>query len=164
MIGAFLEASTRRPHDAELREKMLLAAATAGAVIAHTGTIALHALGYRLTLDHGVHHGLANAILLHPFLCVTREYEPAKVQDILDALLGAGATLEDLRTWAERLGIDMALSKYGVKRTEFAAMAGYVMGKKNLPDNPFAVTAEAVCQVLSLAMDARRGSLVRKGP
>lgn len=152
-IGKFLEASIREPHNLELRENMLLAASKAGAVISQTGTILLHALGYRLTLDHGVHHGLANAVLLYPFLLVTQRYQPQKVQGILDALLGTHSTLEALKGYLMRLGIKPDIGRCGVKAGEFEAIARYVLAKKNLPDTPFPVTSGDIFEILTLAMN-----------
>ncbi|MDQ7837181.1 MAG: iron-containing alcohol dehydrogenase [Thermodesulfobacteriota bacterium] len=153
MIGKFLEAGIREPENLELRENMLLAAAKAGAVISRTGTILLHALGYRLTLDHGVHHGLANAVLFYPFLLVTQRYQPQKVQGILDAFLGTHSTLEDLKGYLMRLGIKPDIGRFGVKSEEFEAIARYVLAKKNLPDTPFPVTSRDIFEILALAMN-----------
>lgn len=153
MIGKFLEAGIREPENLDLRENMLLAAAKAGVVISRTGTILLHALGYRLTLDHGVHHGLANAVLLYPFLLVTQRYQPQKVQGILDALLGTHSTLEDLKGFLMRLGIKPDIGRFGVKSGDFEAIARYVLAKKNLPDTPFSVTSRDIFEILTLAMN-----------
>lgn len=153
MIGKFLEASIREPHNLELRENMLLAASKAGAVISQTGTILLHALSYRLTLDHSVHHGLANAILLYPFLSVTQKHQPERVQKILEALLGARASLECLKRYLTRLELELDIGRYGVKQTEFEAIARYVLAKKNLPDTPFPVTSGDIFEILTLAMN-----------
>lgn len=151
MIGKYLVPSIRQPRNLELHEKMLLAATKAGVVIAQTGTILLHALSYRLTLDHGVHHGLANAILLHPFLGVTQKYQSRRVQKILDALLGGGATLEGLKDYLAGLAVRTDMGHYGVRPTEFETIAGYVLAKKNLADTPFAVTPEDIYEILTLA-------------
>jgi len=47
------------------RERMMFASTLAGMVIAQTGTTVAHALGYSLTTDKGVKHGLATAVFCH---------------------------------------------------------------------------------------------------
>ncbi len=150
-IGKCLAASIREPRNLDLRENMLLAATKAGVVISQTGTILLHALGYRLTLDHGVHHGLANGILIHPFLTITQKYRPRKVQKILDALLGHGASIGDLKQYLTGLGIRIDIGRHGVKQEEFEAISRYVLARKNLPDTPFTVSSKHIFEILALA-------------
>lgn len=50
------------------REEMMLAALNGGIVLAHCGTVMVHALGYCLTRQFSHRHGEANAILLPAFL------------------------------------------------------------------------------------------------
>jgi alcohol dehydrogenase class IV len=51
-----------------LRERLLYASMLAGIVITHTGTTAVHALGYPLTYFRDIDHGRANGLLLHGYL------------------------------------------------------------------------------------------------
>lgn len=50
--------------DLEARSRMLYAACLTGCVISQSGTTLVHGLGYYLTLEFGIAHGLANALLL----------------------------------------------------------------------------------------------------
>ncbi len=52
----------------DIREKLLYASMLAGIVIAHTGTTALHAMGYPLTYHRDIDHGRANGLLMHHYL------------------------------------------------------------------------------------------------
>ena len=61
----------------EKREKLLLASAVSGMVIAQTGTAAPHSMGYLFTLNWGTDHGRANALLMKSFLSWCREKEQA---------------------------------------------------------------------------------------
>lgn len=56
------------------RERIIFASTLAGIVIAQTGTTIAHALGYPLTTDKGVKHGIATAVFL-PF-----ELQEAKIE------------------------------------------------------------------------------------
>jgi|WetSurMetagenome_2_1015567.scaffolds.fasta_scaffold00031_2 alcohol dehydrogenase class IV len=51
-----------------VREKLLYASMLGGIVITHTGTTAVHALGYPLTYFLNIDHGRANGLLLHGYL------------------------------------------------------------------------------------------------
>lgn len=67
------------------RENLLYASMLAGMVIAHTGTTAVHAMGYPLTYHRDIDHGRANGLLMYGYL---RFLEPAssKVRDVINAL------------------------------------------------------------------------------
>ena len=65
----------------EKREKLLLASAVSGMVIAQTGTAAPHSMGYLFTLNWGTDHGRANALLMKSFLSWCREKEQALSND-----------------------------------------------------------------------------------
>ena len=69
----------------QTREKLLYASMLAGIVIAHTGTTALHAMGYPLTYHRDIDHGRANGLLMHHYL---RFIEPSgdKVKHIISAI------------------------------------------------------------------------------
>ena len=67
------------------REKLLYASMLAGIVIAHTGTTAVHAMGYPLTYHRNIDHGRANGLLLYHYL---KFLEPSieKVNHIINAI------------------------------------------------------------------------------
>ncbi|MDR3130325.1 MAG: iron-containing alcohol dehydrogenase [Treponema sp.] len=79
-----------RLEDPAVREKLLYAAAQAGMVIANTGTIVVHAMGYSLTYFRNIDHGRANGLLLGAYLRVVQRKEKTvgadRVGGILDAL------------------------------------------------------------------------------
>ena len=93
-----------------LRETLLMASTTAGMVIAHTGTTAVHALGYSLTYFKNIDHGRANALTLAEYLAFLLPEHAERVQAVvkslglkslgdlkalLDTLLGAKETLSE---------------------------------------------------------------------
>ncbi|MDR0684967.1 MAG: iron-containing alcohol dehydrogenase [Spirochaetaceae bacterium] len=79
-----------RIDDPAVREKLLFAATLDGTVIANTGTIAVHALGYSLTYFRHIDHGRANGLLLGAYLRFVQRKEKAsganRVGEILAAL------------------------------------------------------------------------------
>jgi len=70
----------------EDRQKFLYASFLAGCVIAQTGTTVLHAMGYHLTIFHGVEHGRANGLLLVPYLRHVMAAQLGRVREVLDTL------------------------------------------------------------------------------
>ena len=94
----------------EQRDELLYASMLGGAVIAQTGTTAVHSMGYSLTYFWGTDHGRANGLLMAEFAQVllqrgydkTREVlrlmgmdSPAAFRTWLDALLGERETITD---------------------------------------------------------------------
>ncbi len=69
----------------EQREKLLTASTMAGAVIANTGTTAVHSMGYSLTYFKHIDHGRANGLLLPEFLRFVLKTKPEKVGEIIEA-------------------------------------------------------------------------------
>jgi len=70
----------------EVREGLLLASCVAGLVIAHTGTTAVHGLGYSLTYFKNIDHGRANALTLGVYLEAMQKGNAEKVAKIVAAL------------------------------------------------------------------------------
>ncbi len=111
---------------------MLYASLLAGVSINSTGTTLIHALGYSLTVHRGIHHGLANAILL-PYVL---EYNlPACLkklswlQEILEKerrgslYQRAYNFLEEILTLRKILKIPHSLQEIGVKEEEISQFA-----------------------------------------
>lgn len=103
-----------------LRRTLLRAATTAGMVIAHTGTTAVHALGYSLTYFKDIDHGRANALTLAAYLGFVAQDHGERVAAVLRALgcpnLGALKGLLD-----QLLGPKESLTAAEIQR--FAALA-----------------------------------------
>lgn len=69
-----------------IREKLLHASMLAGIVIAHTGTTAVHSIGYSLTYFRDIDHGRANGLLLAEYLHFLNGAYSNKIQAILRTL------------------------------------------------------------------------------
>lgn len=63
-----IPALKRKVYTEEDREKLMMASAMGGIVIAQTGTSLPHGLGYFLTYEKGIPHGRANGMLLEAYL------------------------------------------------------------------------------------------------
>ena len=84
LIGECIPALLGKKVNEEIREKLLYASMLAGIVIAHTGTTAVHAMGYPLTYHRNIDHGRANGLVMHHYL---KFLEPSieKVKHIVSA-------------------------------------------------------------------------------
>ena len=78
-----------RIDDPAVREKLLRAATLDGMVIANTGTIVVHAMGYSLTYFKNVDHGRANGLLLGAYLRFVQRKESAAGTNCVGRILGA---------------------------------------------------------------------------
>lgn len=82
LIVQYLPKALEDPLNKTYREKLSLASSLAGMVIAQTGTTIGHALGYSLTVEKGVKHGLATAVFLPFELDEARYHVPEKVETL----------------------------------------------------------------------------------
>jgi alcohol dehydrogenase class IV len=86
LVKQWLPCAVADGADVEARSHMMYAAALSGCVIAQTGTTLVHGMGYYYTLECGVAHGLANALLLPPLFQFNAFHQPDKVAAIASAL------------------------------------------------------------------------------
>jgi alcohol dehydrogenase class IV len=86
IVRRWLPMAASDPANVEARMQMLFAAALSGCVIAQSGTTLVHGMGYYYTLEHGLAHGLANALLLTPAFQFNAGAIPEKVARISEAL------------------------------------------------------------------------------
>lgn len=86
IIGGILPRLTEDRLTAEDRAQLLYASTLGGMVIAHTGTTAVHAMGYPLTYFRQAPHGRANGLLLPDFLAMVARQFPQRVEALTKAV------------------------------------------------------------------------------
>jgi len=74
-----------------VREQLLYASMLAGIVIAHTGTTALHSMGYSLTYFHEIDHGRANGLLMYEYLKFIAVNHASEVNKLISGSLAGGS-------------------------------------------------------------------------
>ena len=103
------------------REKVSLAALYAGMVINRTGTIIVHGMGYALSLDYGLQHGAANALLL-PY--VMDYLEKGRVyQKRLKEILKTTKVKECLLKLNRGLNLPLTLKEIGVEKKDLNSLS-----------------------------------------
>ncbi|MBP1736513.1 MAG: iron-containing alcohol dehydrogenase [Oscillospiraceae bacterium] len=93
IIGSGFAALSSGTITEALRANLLYASTLGGMVIAHTGTTAVHSMGYSLTYFHNIDHGRANGLLLAEFLKLVEQVRPDRVAPIVMAC-GLGSVTE----------------------------------------------------------------------
>jgi alcohol dehydrogenase class IV len=112
--------------DFAVREQLLYASMLAGMVIAHTGTTALHSMGYSLTYFKDIDHGRANGLLMYQYLEFISMEHPSIVAKIV-SLLGM-ENLGELKNCLDRLLGDKEL----ISASEIQQFSAKAIQAKNI--------------------------------
>ena len=118
----------------EIYDKLMKASVLGGMVISHTGTCAVHSLGYSYTYFKNVDHGRANAILFPEFLRFVEKSMPERAKDILDAL-GLDSVNELKKEFSYLLGAVESLNNEEIKLfVEIGLNAASIKNSNACPD------------------------------
>lgn len=138
ICAEFLERATKDGSDLDARG-MMMKAAMMGAVAFQKGLGACHSLAHPLSSEHGLHHGLANALCLPAVLRFNAEAVPKRVARV-GSLLGAGteplacaSALVELRA---RLGLASGLAAVGIQDSHLELLADKAMADACHTSNP----------------------------
>ncbi len=117
----------------DIREKLLYGSMLAGIVIAHTGTTAVHSMGYSLTYFKNIDHGRANALLLPGFLRFVAKSDPEAVSKILLSM-GISSVDEFEAVFLRLTGEHETVTQKELERyTSIAAEAKSITNSKIVP-------------------------------
>ena len=110
-----------KKNDLFLREKLSLAAFYAGIVINRTGTIIVHGMAYLLSLDYGLQHGAANALLL-PYVMDYLEKDRV-YRKRLKEILKTTKAKESLLKLNRGLNLPLTLKEIGVEKKDLNSLS-----------------------------------------
>ncbi len=133
---------------AATREKLLYGSMLAGIVIAHTGTTAVHSMGYSLTYFKNIDHGRANALLLPSFLRYADQGDSKTVQKILSAM--KLDTLEEFENLFQVLLGD----REQLNEDEIIQYSGIAIQAKNIQNSRIIPTREDLIGLYSRSLKA----------
>jgi alcohol dehydrogenase len=151
LIGGNLRQAVHQgQHNDEARYRMSLAATIAGQAFVNSGLGAVHALTYPLGIEHGVGHGLANAVLLPHVMEYNVPAEPERFADVARLLEGGRETdagtierahdaVEAVKALNEDIGIPNRIRELGeIETSEFEGFAdiAFEHSKHNVDRNP----------------------------
>ena len=150
-VGAHLENAVNDGNNIRARHEMLLAA-SAGAISFQKNLGACHALAHPLSAVAGLHHGLANALMLPHVIEYNLDVVASRYAAIDTALNGPkkGSTesraqhcLKSILHLMSRLGLPKRLRDVGVEEAQFEKMVPQAMADACAPGNPRELTEEA---------------------
>ena len=144
IVAKYLERATKDGADLEARG-MMMKAAMMGAVAFQKGLGACHSLAHPLSSEHGLHHGLANAVCLPAVLRFNAEAVPERVAHV-GLLLGASSDPLSCATAVaqlrERLGLAGRLGVLGIQSSHLAVLADKAFADACHGSNPRACTRD----------------------
>jgi 4-hydroxybutyrate dehydrogenase len=128
LTAHYLERAVAEPSDLEARGGMMKAAMM-GAIAFQKGLGACHSLAHPLSSEHGLHHGLANALCLPAVIEFNASAVPERVRRI-GALLGDPSDpVKAVAALRARVGINGGLAGSGIREEHLPPLA-----KKALED------------------------------
>lgn len=153
-IGRSLARAYDVGEDLEARADVALGSLYGGLCLGPVNTAAVHALAYPLGSDHGVAHGVSNAVMLPHVLEFNLPAMPERYAAIARALgVEEGGTELDvarrgvvaIRTLLQRCGMPSGIAQLGVPEAALSGMTAAAMQvQRLLKQNPRDVTAEDV--------------------
>jgi alcohol dehydrogenase class IV len=143
LIAGNLVAAVRNGQDVVARAGMLKAA-TLGAVAFQKGLGACHSLAHPLSAEHGMHHGLANALCLPAVLDFNRAVVPGKLATIAQLLGVRGDDDETLafecsgaiRALRQKAALPTGLGEAGIAESALNELADLAFADVCHQENP----------------------------
>ncbi|MCA9520634.1 MAG: iron-containing alcohol dehydrogenase [Myxococcales bacterium] len=144
-VARYLARAVESGDDMEARSEMALASMM-GAVAFQKGLGVCHSLAHPLSTICGMHHGLANGILLANVVRFNAEVVPDRVTAIGRAfgVDGVEATLRAIDELAQRVGIPRKLTDVGVSPSQLQALADQAIADGCHQSNPRPVSREQI--------------------
>ena len=146
LIGENLRLACANDYETEATQSMLLASAMAGIAFSQTRLGNVHAMSHPVGAQFGVHHGLANAVLLPYVMEFNLPSRTARFADVAGALGGDADGLGDqeaarlavklVRQLNEDLGIPEKLGTLGVEESGIEDLSEAAMQSANIQVNP----------------------------
>ena len=162
MIGDNLRIACANDHETEATQQMLIASCMAGVAFAQTRLGNVHAMSHPVGAQFGLHHGLANAVLLPHVMDYNLQTRLGKFAQIASALGqetdglceydAACLAVEAVRQMNDDLGIPDGLKETGVKASGINQLAKTAMQSGNIAVNPRKTTLADMQALFRTAM------------
>ena len=141
-----LPLALKDPSNLEARCALSQASIYGGMTISQTSTSLQHSIGYPLTTEFNVPHGLANGIVMKQIM---KLYKPA-VHGLLDEAFGSfHFSMESFFDWLDDLGLkaDVQITEEFIKQR-----VPEVISSRNMLNNPLEVSAEQIADIFMSLM------------
>jgi alcohol dehydrogenase class IV len=149
MIHEYLPPALKDGQDLKVREEMQTGSLLAGLAFSRTGTTACHSISYPITALFGVEHGFAVALTLTQV--ATRNTASVDCRKLLNAV----GSLENLRSWLDRLCADiqpLRLGAFGISTDDIPLIVNRAFTTGRMDNNPVIFTEEDVTNILNEAI------------
>ena len=155
LVAEFLVTAVEDGQNREARSQMAMASSL-GSIAFQKGLGVTHSLAHQLSTEYGIHHGVANAVLLPYTMAFNRDAVERKMVRIAfamgaESLTSEGAILA-MTDLIERVNLPLNLSDLGVREDAVPVMAQNAMGDWCYPNNPKSCTKEDMEMLFHKAM------------
>jgi alcohol dehydrogenase class IV len=134
----------------------MLVAATMGGIAFQKDLGAAHALAHPLSAICGLHHGLANALVLPAVMAFNAARKPGLYVRVGESMLLTNPTdartIDLVRTLLQEIGIAAGLRNHGVSDAHIASLADQALADSCHRTNPVPVTRDDLAQLYREAM------------
>ncbi len=155
LVNGALVAAYRDGADLAARARMMMAS-LAGGTAFQKGVGAVHALSHPLSSRHGIHHGLANAVLMPYVLAFNMpviETKLAALARYLDLAAPSGQVVIDwLVDLRQQCDIPHDLASLGIAEVDIATLAPLAAADITAVENPIAVTESDMAALYHAAL------------
>ena len=131
--------------DPALRDSLYYASVYAGLVINNCGTGFPHPLGYVLTENYGVPHGMACAAFFAPYIDRCAEFAPEKFREFIEMTADINEVKEVIASLTDLAGVSI-----GREKAEKYALRWQSVIPGNFTASPGGLTQEEAAQILAL--------------
>ncbi len=143
IIYLTLEQTLHEPENYEYRKQLMIASLYGGMVIAQSGTTLQHSIGYPLTTEFGLSHGMANGVVMKQIM----EINYPTVKNELDLLFShLNITKNKFYDWLESLGLNTSLN---LNDNFINIAAKQIYHSRNMALNPKTVTLREIENLLA---------------
>jgi alcohol dehydrogenase class IV len=158
-VARSLPVVVKEPKDLAARGDMMVAAMQ-GAMAFQKGLGAAHAIAHALTPISGVHHGLANAVILPAVMEFNRASCTHRLARVAVAMgdtslareeVLAGSSIERVRRLNREIGIPGRLRDVGVKEEDLGRIADKAFQDASHQSNPRKCTRDDLLEILRAA-------------
>ena len=150
LITEALPRAVKSPDDIDARGKMLVAA-TMGGIAFQKDLGAAHSLAHPLSAICGLHHGLANALVLPAVMRFNQSRKPGVYERVAIAM-GVKDAIGAVDSLLRDIGVKMGLKNHGVKEQQLDALADQAFEDSCHQTNPVPVTREDLLRLYREAM------------
>jgi len=158
LVNEALVAAVRDGADMEARTRMM-AASLAGGAAFQKGVGAMHALSHPLSSRHGIHHGLANGVLMPYVLAFNMPVIKPKLETIARVLDLAKPSAHAVIDWLVELRVQCdiphSLDALGISEADIETLAPLAAADITASENPIAVTEQDMAALYNAALAGR---------